>query len=985
MKIVKKIFIGLAVLLVLLIAAAAILPVVFKNDIKSAIDKEIAKNVNADVVFDVNNFSLTIFRNFPNITAEIKELGVFNRAPFEGQHLFVVNRLDVEINLVDVLFGNQLRLKGITLVNPQINVKVLPDGRANYDIAIPSTDTTTATEQPSDFSFGIDHWEVIDGDLIYDDESIPYSLILKGLNHTGSGDFTQDVFDLRTHSLVDTVTTAMGTMQFLHNRKVEIDAVISISDNYSTYTFRENTARINDFALSFDGWFKMNPSDFGMDITFKSPANTFKSLLSLIPGIYTKDFQSMETSGYLSFAGFVKGNYSDKQLPTFQVNLLVNNAMFKYPELPTAVKNINMDLLIDNKDGVIQNTMINLKKLHLDFGSNPVDARLLIQDLKKYKMDGALNAKLNLGEIGKMFPMEGLEMKGIYSVNASANGVYDSLRKIIPAIDASMVLTDGYVKSSKFPLPLENLAMNATIRNTSGKMAETLIAVNDFSMMLDGEKLRATMKLQNLDDYTWDIRANGGIDLEKITKVFPLEGMTLAGKVKANLETKGKMSDVTAKRYDRLPTSGTATIHDFKYTSRDMPSLTLREAAASFDPKKIELSKMDGTIGKSDFQVNGRVENYIAYLINKETIRGEVTFGSTLLDLNEFMTESQTPNSADTASFGVIPIPENIDFTMKSMIGTVKMMDYTLTQANGTIILRNGVANLQGLHFGMLGGSFTVTGTYQAKDVRHPKYDLDLKIEKLSIHQAAHSFSLVKTYAPIAGLVNGDFSTDFKLSGELTPQMTPNLATVNGAGLVKIAQAALTKSKLMSGISSLTHLDNADQVNLKDVLMSANITNGRFSVKPFEVKVGNYPTTISGSTGLDLSIDYSLRMMVPAGQMGSQAMSLLNQYAGTSNPTDKIPVTIGVGGTVKEPKPKLIATEQKEQVRQAAQKAVAEKTQEAAQKLLQGAKPEDVLKGLTSPAKPNPAKTDTTKKDSAAAQPVNKLQQLQNLLKKKKN
>src|SRR6185436_7422849 len=108
MKIVKKVLIGFAILLVVLLAAAFILPIVFKDDIKAAIDKELAKSVNADVIFDVNNFSLSLFSNFPNITAEIKDLGVFNRAPFEGEHWFVVEQLGVEINLGDVLFGDQL-------------------------------------------------------------------------------------------------------------------------------------------------------------------------------------------------------------------------------------------------------------------------------------------------------------------------------------------------------------------------------------------------------------------------------------------------------------------------------------------------------------------------------------------------------------------------------------------------------------------------------------------------------------------------------------------------------------------------------------------------------------------------------------------------------------------------------------------------------------------------------------------------------------
>ena len=58
MKIIKRISIGFGILLMVLFAAAMILPRIFKDDIKAAIDKELAKSINADVVFDANNFSL---------------------------------------------------------------------------------------------------------------------------------------------------------------------------------------------------------------------------------------------------------------------------------------------------------------------------------------------------------------------------------------------------------------------------------------------------------------------------------------------------------------------------------------------------------------------------------------------------------------------------------------------------------------------------------------------------------------------------------------------------------------------------------------------------------------------------------------------------------------------------------------------------------------------------------------------------------------
>jgi len=974
-------------LLILILAAALIVPIVFKDDIKAAIEKEIAKSVNADVVFD--DLDVTLFRDFPNVTAEINKLGVMNRAPFDGVMLFATEQFRVDVNLKDILFGDNLRVKGISLIRPVIDIRVLEDGRANWDIAYPSTDTVETAEEPSEFSFGIDHWEIVDADVKYDDKSLPYSLDLKGLNHTGRGDFTQDVFDMKTKTTADSVTTAFDGTEYLTDKRVEIDATVTISEDYTKYTFKENTAKVNDFVMHFDGWFKMNENDFGMDLAFKSPENSFRSLLSLVPGIYTESFKDLKTEGDLAFNGFVKGTYSEKQMPAFNMNLLVKDAMFQYPDLPTAITNINVDLLVDNKDGVIDNTVVDLKKLHLDFGSNPVDARVLITKMYPTNVDAALNARLNLAELNKMFPMEGLEMRGNYEVGMTAKGVYDSLKKIIPAINANMSLANGYIKSSDFPMPMEDMHFTSGIKNTSGQMAETLITVNDFNMVLDGEKVNANLVLQNLDDYTWDLKLKGGIDLEKMTKVFPLEGMTLAGKIKADIQTKGKFSDVEAERYDKLPTSGTASLKDFKYITADLPEVTLTQAAMVFDPKKIQLTNLDGTIGRSDFSVDGAVFNYLGYVFGKnETIKGNVNFRSNLLDLNQFMTDTEeTATVEDSASFGVIPVPENIDFVLKSDVRVVKMMEYTISNATGDVIVKDGIASLSGLRFNMLGGSFVMNGTYNTKDIAHPKYDMSLKIENLSIQQAATSFSVVKTYAPIAGLVNGKFGTDFKIAGELQQDMMPKMETVYGAGLIKIAQASLKQSKLVAGVTSLTKLDNTDEVTLKDALMSATIERGVLTVKPFDASFGNYKTTVAGSTALDGTIDYRLKMNVPANKLSSEFSALTSKYTGAkSDPNAPVPVTIGVGGKYNDPKTRLIMDEQKEQAKEAVTNAAKEEGAKALQKAVKGTEAEKIVGGIL--GKKDTASTDTTKTTTPAQEVKKQVEseakkKIQNLLKKK--
>ena len=862
MKIIKKIVLGFVFFVVLLLAAAFILPIVFKDKIKAMVDQEIAKTINADVVFEVNNFSLSVFRHFPNITVEVKELGVFNREPFKGEHLFVVDRLDVEVNLKDVLFGDELHVKGITLVKPQINVKVLKDGRANYNITFPSTDTVKSIE-PSKFSFAIDYWSVENGDVVYDDATMPFYMSLRGLNHSGSGDFNEKEFDLTTKTIVDSLTVRYGGVEYLSNKRAEADAVIGISEDYTKYTFKQNSAKVNDFAMGFDGWFKMNPTDFGMDIKFNSPANSFKSLLSLVPGMYSKDFDKIETKGDLSFNGFLKGTYSDKQMPAFNVDLKVINAMFKYPSLPTAVSNINVDLLVDNKTGIIENTFIELKKMHLDFGSNPVDAYARVENLKDYNLAANVKANLNLGELTKMFPMEGMSIEGLFKIDASAKGVYDKVKKLIPA-------------------------------------------------------------------------------------------------------------------------SGTASLKGFKFSMKSLPyAVTVDQSEVSFDPRKVEVKNTSGTIGKSDYAVSGAVSNYLEYVFTKGTINGMLNFNSTLLDLNEFMTNSAPNDKKDTTKLSVIPVPDNIDFVLHSDIKTVKLLNYTITQALGDVIVKNAEVNLSNVKFNMLGGAFAVNGTYGTKDIKHPRYDFGLKVENLSIQEAASSFSIIKKYAPIAGMAAGKFGTDFKINGELGQNMMPKLNTVNGSGLIKIAEAAVKQSKVVAGITSLTRLSDTDEVTLKNVIMSAAIADGKLTVQPFNVKFGNYVTSVSGSTALDGAINYALKMNVPAGKLGAQFQGLMNQYAGTKNSTSEIPLNIGLGGTFANPKATLLSAEQKQQVQQAVTEAAKQKGKEAVQQIVQGTKAQDVVNNILGTKKDTTkSKTDTTK-----ASPVQNLLQnkLQNLLKKKKN
>ncbi len=933
----KKIILIIGIIFIVILATAFVIPIIFKDDILALVDKKIDESVNAKVYYDADKFNLTLFKNFPNITVAMEDFGVVGIEEFEGDTLANIGSLDVVVNLKSLIFDDQPRISGIHLKRPDIYVKVLKNGKANYDIAKPSAEEPAPEDTTSsDFSIGIDHWEITDGKLVYDDRSLPFYMTLDQLNHNGSGDFTLDVFDMNTHTNVEHAIIRYDGVEYVSGQTFDADIAMNMDLNQFKFTFMDNKVSLNDFTLGFEGFVAIPENDIDMDIRFAARDNSFKSLLSLVPATYLEGYEGIKTEGDFDFKGFAKGTYNDNSMPAFNVTLLTENAMFQYPDLPAAVKNISIDLLVDNQDGNLDNTVVDLKKLHAELGSNPIDAKLKLEGLDKYKINADVKAKLNLAELTTMFPMEGMEMKGDFNFNLLANGVYDSVTSQIPKIDMDMSLANGFVKSADFPAPLENVRFTSSVKNETGKMAETVIRVNDFNMLLDKEPLTANLIVQNLDNYTWDASVKGTVDLEKLTKIYPIDSMTLAGIIKADIQTKGKMSDVEAERYDQLPTKGTLSIQNFSYESPDLPQgFKINTANATFNPDRIVLANFEGAAGTSDMRMNGYLTNYIGYALkDNETIKGELDFKSGKFNVNEWMT-TEAPIEEDTASapLEVIEIPKNIDFVLKSSIAEVQYDDLSLKNLKGNIIVRNGMVQLQGVNFNTLGGGFAMSGVYDTRDMAKPAFDFDMDIKDLEIKKAYATFNTVQALAPIAEKMEGKFSSDFKLAGLLAPDMSPVMNTITGGGLIKIAQASVRDSKLIAGITAVTKLKDTDQMSLNNVTVKAEIRDGRVFVEPFDLKVGNFISVVAGSNGIDGSLDYLFKMNIPAGAVGTAVNAAISKLTGAGNASSDIKVNLKVTGNYDDPKVSLAGAEAGESTTQQAKQAVSAKVEEQKKEL----------------------------------------------------
>src|SRR5678815_10975 len=170
----KKVFIGFAIFLVILLAVVALVPVLFKDKIKEVVDKEIAKNVEAKVIYKADDIDVSIFSTFPNLGLNIDNLTVVGIDSFQRDTLAYLPQFRMGLDLMSVISGDKLKIKSIKLTEPSIKLKVLKSGKANWDISRAIPEEGEPDTVKSDFSMAMEKWEVENGKLVYEDLSIPF-------------------------------------------------------------------------------------------------------------------------------------------------------------------------------------------------------------------------------------------------------------------------------------------------------------------------------------------------------------------------------------------------------------------------------------------------------------------------------------------------------------------------------------------------------------------------------------------------------------------------------------------------------------------------------------------------------------------------------------------------------------------------------------------------------------------------------------------
>ena len=926
MKIIKRLFIFLFALLILLVGAAVAIPYFFKDRIVEVVKSEINDRINATV--DFADVDVSIFRSFPDLSVGLRDFSVVGKEEFDGITLASGESFDMTMDVMSVINSatQPIEVKKIHLQDPVVNVYILKNGKANYDITLPSDTPTETTADSGELAVALREYSLTNGDLVYDDRTLDMRVEAKNMNHKGTGNFTLDVFDLVTETEIQDLTVVYEDIGYLVKSNAALDMTVNANMESMKFTLKENNLTVNQLQITADGYVELpNATDIVMDLNFNAPQNTFKNLLSVIPNAYIADYKDVKANGNFTLDGFLKGTYNATSYPAFRINSQVSGADVQYPDLPVGISGINAAMEINSPSSNLNDMQVNIPNFKMKIGNNPLEGYFKLKTpLTDPDMDMRLDGIIDLAELNKAYPIEGMEeMTGRITSDVKIKTKLSTIERE----DYANVNMSGAVKIQD--LVYDDATMPAVkIKSAQADFTPQYVDIPDFAVQTGAKSdLRGAARFDNILAYfSPDKTMQGRVNVR--SDYFDAdEWMEEPAGTAAPVAPAGNTAPAETEMFDRYDFDFAADMKKIKYDVYDLKNI---KGSGNFTPNKLTVNDFFMNIGDSDVAGSGTITNVTDYLYEDATLGGKLNMRSSYFNLNPFMEEDPAAAAA-TAQKGAevnpedlepIIIPANIDMVIAADMDKVIYTDMEITDITGNVIVKDGAVNLENVRGRTLGGNIAMSGGYGTKDPAKPTFDLKTDLENMDFGRAFAQFNTFTQIAPIGKYIKGNFNTSLALSGILGKDMYPDLSTLNLDGFLQTLNGVITGFEPLNAVGEKLNIASLKTINIKNTKNWLEVKNGRFELKEFDQNFQDIDMKIGGSHSiLNDDMEYNILAKIPRDRLGKlndiagKGLDWLNQQAGqlgiNVNAGEFVNVKLTVTGTMLKPnvKVKLLGTD----------------------------------------------------------------------------
>lgn len=474
-KIIKW-FVGIIVGLMLLVSA---LLLVFKDDIKDYALEEINKHLNKRV--HIGYIDVGIWKTFPDMSLEFDDVLVHSR--FDTLQTvdtaFYGKKVRLRFNPFDFL-ESDYNVHQVDIEKGKLNLKILEDGRVNYDFLKESQDSVSKS-----FEFELEEINISETDFTYINEATgqDYNAEFQELILNGSFNEKQFTMAAKTDFLIHSIKNK--SLDLISNKQASCEIAISMDQVNKVFEIKSADLNINKLPFQIKGKVTRDSLDFyfgAKSLNLAKVATNFTlQQLNVV--------DQLNGGGDVNIDVHIEGPISNTESPAIDAEFSVKNGTLSDKGFHLTKIDLQGSYTNGVRDGTEELLLDQLAfhSLNRDFKGN-----LRVTDFAKPRLQGKANGVIDLKAVHRLFgPFEMNELSGNIIVNSNFD-----IRLNHPKVNPK----DISIYDLRASLALSNIVANfindtrifnisngeITVRNQYAGFTDLAIKLGNSDILIDG-------------------------------------------------------------------------------------------------------------------------------------------------------------------------------------------------------------------------------------------------------------------------------------------------------------------------------------------------------------------------------------------------------------------------------------------------------------------------------------------------------------------
>jgi hypothetical protein len=433
-------------------------------------------------------------------------------------------------------------------------------------------------------------------------------------------------------------------------------------------------------------------------------------------------------------------------------------------------------------------------------------------------------------------------------------------------------------------------------------------SVEDFKAQLRGRPISGKFSYTDFSAPLLEFTLKGGIGLQDVQDFYPAfaDSTQMRGLVTADLQVEGRLAAFKEKRYKDVQAIGSLAFDSVRIVDKRLQYPIERlSGKVALDNHRLQVSRLSGKVGASDFEVKGTVTEYLSWFFqDTATVRGSVELTSKRLYPDEWMRADAIAGAPEGQQERFeFRLPKGLDFLAHVDIGEFRIANFKATQLRGNCQLKGQQILLESLDMQTLGGSLHVTGKLRAENPQRCLVNIDAKATDIDINTAFQTFDQLAAFALVKDHLYGRYSGDVHIVGALNEFLELDSQSLVSTGNVTMRDAKLVKFEPLEGLAGFVKLDDLRMVEFSDVSTGFKIENEFFYIPKMQVRANRYNLEVSGRHGFDNSLDYKVYVELPRNEARRTRNPKVMEYIETSDPNPvRVVIPVRITGTADHPK-----------------------------------------------------------------------------------